>query len=80
MTAISYIPTYRSLEEAKTAAEKELDKTKKEKDALREDLRVVHVSYSISLHVDKSVFTFMHIHICTGCVPCKLYAWLMPDH
>ena len=46
---------------AKTAAEKKLGKTKKEKDALRKDLQAVHVRYSISLQSDKSVFIFMHI-------------------
>lgn len=34
------------VEEAKTAADKELAKTREERDALREDIAAVHVSYS----------------------------------
>ena len=66
------------MKEAKTAAKKELDKTKKEKDALREDLQAVHVRYSISLHVDKRVLIINFMR--TGCVLCKRFARLMPDH
>ena len=45
------------LEDAKTAAETELGKTKKEKDALRKDLQAVHVRYSISLHCLHRTYT-----------------------